>query len=137
MGKTVIESNLQLDWKSLTNLMSGTTIYHADEDTFLLRQKKPQPATSFDWDGELWIRCNPQTGEIVGIEIENFEQIFERFKDSIIVISYGHPGTPPISRIESLLRCFKSEVTVLKKEYTYKLNRRNGEGLYEVLIIGK
>lgn len=72
----MIESNLQLDWKSLTNLMSGTTIYHADEDTFFLRQKEPQPATSFDWDGELWIRYNPQTGEIVGIEIENFEQIF-------------------------------------------------------------
>lgn len=68
---------------------------------------------------------------------ENFENIFERFKDSIIVISYGQPGSPSISKIESLLRHFKSNVSVVKKEYTYKLNHKNGQGMYEVLIIGK
>ena len=68
---------------------------------------------------------------------KNFEYLFERFHDSIIVVSYGHPGNPSISRIEQLLKRFKFEVTVTKKEYTYMLNHRNGEGMYEVLIIGK
>ncbi len=76
MGKTVTETTPQINWKSLANLKSGLTIYHDDEDTFFLRPQKPRPATSFDWGGELWIRFDPQTGEIVGIEIENFEQIF-------------------------------------------------------------
>lgn len=76
MGKTVIENTPQINWESLQNLKSGTTIYHSDEDTLFLRPQKPRPATSFDWDGELWVRFDPQTGEIVGIEIENFEQIF-------------------------------------------------------------
>lgn len=68
---------------------------------------------------------------------KNFEYLFERFQNSIIVVSYGHPGNPSISKIEQLLRRFKSEVTTAEKEYTYKLNHRNGEGMYEALIIGK
>lgn len=53
------------------------------------------------------------------------------------MISYGQPGSPSISKIESLLRRFKSNVSVAKKEYTYKLNHKNGQGMYEVLIIGR
>ena len=68
---------------------------------------------------------------------ENLESLFECFKESIIVVSYGHPGNPSISRIEQLLRRFKSDVTVATQEYTYRLNHRNGEGMYEALIIGK
>ena len=68
---------------------------------------------------------------------ENFIRLFEKFRDSIIVISYGHPGTPHITRIVQLLKRFKSEVSVIEKEYAYKLNRRNHSGMYEVLVIGK
>jgi adenine-specific DNA-methyltransferase len=68
---------------------------------------------------------------------KNFEYLFERFQDSIIVVSYGSPGNPSVSRIEQLLRRFKSNVTVAEREYVYKLNHRNGEGMYEALIIGR
>jgi len=68
---------------------------------------------------------------------KNLECLFERFRNSIIVVSYGHPGNPSISRIKELLSRFKSHVTVAEKEYVYKLNHRNGEGLYEALIIGR
>lgn len=72
-----------------------------------------------------------------GASIEdNFGALFEKFKNSKIVVSYGEPGNPPISRIKKLLMKYKSNVRVAKTEYKYKLNHRNGHGLYEVLIIG-
>lgn len=67
----------------------------------------------------------------------NFDALFSRFKDSIIVVSYGEPGNPPISKIKELLSQYKSKVRIVKKEYKYRLNCRNGHGLYEVLIIGE
>jgi len=69
--------------------------------------------------------------------IENFKHIFEEFQDSIIVISYGNPGNPSIQEIKNLLSQYKSHVSISKKEYPYKLNRKNGSDMYEVLIIGK
>lgn len=68
---------------------------------------------------------------------ESFIRVFEKFSDSLIVISYGHPGTPSIDRIVQLLRRFKSEASVITKEYAYRLNRRNNRQMYEVLIVGK
>lgn len=67
---------------------------------------------------------------------DNFDVLFKKFKDSIIVVSYGEPGNPPISKIKELLEQYKSNVKIVKKEYKYKLNHKNGHGLYEVLIIG-
>jgi adenine-specific DNA-methyltransferase len=68
---------------------------------------------------------------------ENFKHIFEEFQDSIIAISYGHPGSPSIQEIKKLLSHYKSDISIIKKEYSYKLNHKNGNGMYEVLIIGK
>ena len=68
---------------------------------------------------------------------DNFKTLFEKFKDSIIVVSYGEPGSPSIYKIKKLLLKYKSKVRIAKKEYKYKLNHRNGHGLYEVLIIGE
>jgi adenine-specific DNA methylase len=68
---------------------------------------------------------------------DNFEHIFEEFQDSIIAISYGSPGTPSIQEIKELLSQYKSDISVFQKEYSYKLNHKNGNGMYEVLIIGK
>jgi len=67
----------------------------------------------------------------------NFDTLFSKFRKSIIVVSYGEPGNPPISKIKKLLSRYKSKVNMVKKEYKYRLNRKNGHGLYEVLIIGK
>ncbi|MBI4222593.1 MAG: DNA methyltransferase, partial [Planctomycetes bacterium] len=67
----------------------------------------------------------------------NFDALFKKFKDSIIVLSYGEPGYPSIYKIKKLLLKYKSKVRIAKKEYKYKLNHRNGHGLYEVLIIGE
>lgn len=68
---------------------------------------------------------------------DNFDALFNKFKDSIVVLSYGEPGYPSIYKIKKLLLKYKSKVRIAKKEYKYKLNHRNGHGLYEVLIIGQ
>lgn len=68
---------------------------------------------------------------------ENFDALFKKFKDSIIVLSYGEPGYPSIYKIKQLLLKYKSKVSIARKEYKYRLNHRNGHGLYEVLIIGQ
>lgn len=68
---------------------------------------------------------------------ENFKRLFEKFRNSIIVVSYGHPGDPPIRKIEKILKCYKSEISIAKREYIYRLNHNNRHGLYEVLMIGQ
>ena len=67
---------------------------------------------------------------------DSFDIIFRKFQDSIIVISYGSPGIPSVERIKSLLEKYKTKVYVYKKEYNYKLNKSNGNKLYEILMIG-
>ncbi|MBA7524867.1 hypothetical protein ES705_17012 [subsurface metagenome] len=67
---------------------------------------------------------------------KNFDILFKKFKNSIIVVSYGEPGNPSIARIEGILQQYKSKVKIVRKEYKYRLNSKNGHGLYEVLIIG-
>lgn len=68
--------NLQIDYGTMNNIKSFTPVYHKDEDTFFLRPEKPRPATSVDWDGEFWLRVDPESGEVVGLEIEDFETVF-------------------------------------------------------------
>lgn len=76
MGRELVHTNPQIDESTLKNLRSFHPVYHADKDTFFLRPDNPRPATSLDWDGELWLRFIPDTGEVIGLEIENFEAIF-------------------------------------------------------------
>lgn len=68
---------------------------------------------------------------------ENFDHLFEKFEDSIIVTSYGEPGNPSIQKIKELLLQYKSEVKVMKTKYKYKLNHKNSDKMCEVLMIGK
>lgn len=68
---------------------------------------------------------------------ENFDRLFKTFQDSIIVVSYGSPGSPSIKEIKELLLQYKLKVSVAWREYSYKLNKKNGKNMYEVLIIGK
>jgi len=68
---------------------------------------------------------------------EIFDHLFKKFQDSIIVTSYGEPGNPSIQEIRELLLQYKSDVEVMKTEYKYKLNRKNGDKMREALVIGK
>jgi len=66
---------------------------------------------------------------------EAFDKLFERFKDSIIVVSYRTGGIPTEEDMTSLLKRQKQDVKVIKKQYKYVLS--NGNGNKEVLFIAK
>ena len=46
---------------------------------------------------------------------DNFNALFEKFEDSIIVVSYGEPGSPSIYKIKKLLLKYKSKVRIAKR----------------------
>lgn len=72
--------------------------------------------------------CNK--GEIHGA----FERLFEKFRDSIMVVSYRDDGTPSIPELVAMLKKYKKSVAVEKLEYKYVLSKGSSQ---EVLIIAK
>lgn len=67
--------------------------------------------------------------------INGFEQIIEKFKDSIFVISYRDDGIPEIKDIVSILEKYNKKVKIEKIDYRYVLS--NKKDLKEVLIIAE
>ena len=74
--KEIIPESPQIDLTTLDNVKNFTCVYHTGQDVLFIRPLKSRPAISMDWNGEFWIRVEPVSGEIVGIEIEDFETIF-------------------------------------------------------------
>ena len=68
--------------------------------------------------------------------LEKLEIIVKRFNSSMIAISYGKPGKPPIGEIRGLLKAYKNKVLVFSTDYAYKLNKGNCNNMREILIIG-
>ena len=50
--------------------------YERRWDILYLSLREPRPAASMDVDGQIWARVIPDSGEIVGFEIEEFEHRF-------------------------------------------------------------
>ena len=77
MGRTITKLDTpKIDFNTLDRVKKFYPVYHDDEDVLFLRPDTPRPAMSFDFEGEIWIRFDPETGEIVGLEIDDFEAIF-------------------------------------------------------------
>ncbi len=72
----VSDGQIQINYDTLDNLMGFCMVYHEDEDILFLRPVKPLPGTSVDWNGEIWIRVSMESGEIIGLEIDEFESVF-------------------------------------------------------------
>lgn len=58
------------------NIQSFVPLYLEDIDTLIFKLEKPIPAISIDCDGDFYLRYDPISKEIVGIEIEDFEEYF-------------------------------------------------------------
>ena len=76
MEKTIIEGSPQFNTDTIKNLKGVIPVYHSDEDILFIRPKNSSPAVSYDLEGELWLRFDPSTKEVLGIEIENFQSVF-------------------------------------------------------------
>lgn len=58
-----------------------------------------------------------------------FDLLFRQFKDKIIVVSYRSQGIPNEKVMEDLLRKYKENVVVYRKNYKYALSHNDGEEL--------
>lgn len=64
-----------------------------------------------------------------------FDKLFEKFQDSILVISYRSDGIPSIDELEDLLSRYKRTIHEIKrKDYKYALSTNE---LEEVILIGE
>jgi len=63
-----------------------------------------------------------------------FEKLFEKFKDSILVISYRNDGTPKIDELVKMLKKYKKSIVVKELDYKYVLSNSHSK---EVLIIAR
>jgi adenine-specific DNA-methyltransferase len=68
--------------------------------------------------------------------LERIDKILEKFHCSTIAISYGTPGVPTVAELKSLLKKYKKNVEVFDTEFSYKLNKKNGSKLREILVLG-
>lgn len=63
-----------------------------------------------------------------------FDRLFEKFKDSILVVSYRSDGIPSIDELINLLKKHKTNVEeIRRKNYKYVLSNNHSE---EILLIG-
>lgn len=64
-----------------------------------------------------------------------FDKLFNKFKDSILVVSYRADGIPTIEELINMLKQYKQDVREIeRKKYKYALSTNHSE---EALIIGK
>ena len=63
-----------------------------------------------------------------------FDKLFDKFKNSILVVSYRDDGIPSTAELIDLLKKYKANVEVLKLQYKYVLSKNLSK---EVLIIAK
>ncbi len=68
----------------------------------------------------------------------SLSSLMEKFRNSIIVLSYKVGGYPNIDKLRRIMKKFKKKVYIHEKRYTYALNKQNGNGKLnrEVVIIG-
>ena len=50
--------------------------YDSERDILFAHTMPKRPAMAMDVGGHLWIRFDPETHEVIGIEIEDFERVF-------------------------------------------------------------
>ncbi|MCH8898562.1 MAG: hypothetical protein IIC33_09760 [Chloroflexi bacterium] len=73
-----------LDWSKWDSISSVNLdcSYDKHRDVLFMHLLPKRPAVSLDVSGLLWIRYLPISGEVVGLEIEDFDQVFlKRFPE--------------------------------------------------------
>lgn len=66
--------------------------YDKKADILYAHTPKPRRATSIDIDEEVWINVDLETGEIVGIQIDDFELVFLKKHPEVAAV---WPGAKP------------------------------------------
>lgn len=72
--------------------------------------------------------------------IDAFDELFNKFKSSIIVLSYSSNGYPDLSVLEELMSKYKNNIEIKKKNHKYHFGNHKSvrrSNVEEYLIIGK
>ena len=102
MDKTI--GTVKINWDTLGHLQqTSDSEYNKETDILFIYSKKKTPAISIDCDGEYWLRVEPRTGEILGIEIEDFKRVFLKKHPEIIREKTSYVG--PIVNFIQLEKC--------------------------------
>lgn len=68
-----------LDWSKWDKGISPDEFAYSfdkQRDILFMHLLPKRPAVSLDVSGMLWVRFDPSSGEVVGLEIEDFEHVF-------------------------------------------------------------
>jgi hypothetical protein len=68
--------DIRIDWNTRHNMRNFIPKYIKDLDTFIAQPSNPVPSIAVDCGGDMWFLVIPDTGEIVGVEIEGFKKVF-------------------------------------------------------------
>lgn len=70
--------------------------------------------------------------------LNTFNNLLEKFRNSIIILSYKYGGTPTIDELSEMILRYKSQLIIHDKHYNYALNKKNGNASLnrEYLLIG-
>ncbi len=80
------------------------------------------------------LKGNPTIWTDKKIIASGFDRLFDKFKDSVIVVSYRSDGIPTVEELFQLLKKYKHDVReVERKNYKYVLSTNHTE---EILLIG-
>lgn len=71
--------------------------------------------------------------------LNSLDLIFNRFKESTIVLSYKIGGTPSVEQLKDLMSNYNRNLRVVSKHYKYALNKQNGNAKHnrEILLIAE
>ncbi len=100
MDETIIEVAPKMTRKTLDALKKMTLRYNSDEDVLYLKDDNNVPAVSYDWNGEIWVRFEPVSRKVIGLEIEDFESAFIRKHPKFaktwktVKLSFNRKGKP-------------------------------------------
>ena len=90
-----MDKGIRVDWLTIKNLRDYESIYDKKGDILLIQTSEQRPLVSVDCGGEFWMRVDPDTGEIFGVEIEAFKKVFlkKHKKEFRSQVSYIEPVT--------------------------------------------
>nr|WP_217442684.1 DNA adenine methylase [Myxococcus sp. CA033] len=112
-----------VDYLGFYHFMEGLTEYSNWPERFDARYKhKPYRRVETPWASPARIASA-------------FEAVFERWRDSILVVSYRSDGVPSVEELKRMLQRHKRKVTVRARDYQYALS--TNQTSREVLLIAE
>jgi hypothetical protein len=104
-------------FEDLTPKGKWTWSYDRDADTLIMHRGAPRKALSVDID-DVWVRIDPETGEILGLEIEDFERVFlVRFPGVAADWRAEGPGAKPQRMLDGWLQALLSLLSKVLSTY--------------------